>query len=160
MKKCSNCFEIKSLDSFPKRVAVANGKSAQCKQCVSKYKANLYKENIAIERQKRRNHYRKHQDKIKETNRAYYQRTSSISNVARRCRKRGITVERYYEMLNEQKYCCKTCKKYLVEGERSIDHCHKTNKVRGILCDNCNTAIGLLKDDPIIIKNVLGYLEI
>lgn len=40
-----------------------------------------------------------------------------------------------------------------------IDHNHKTNKFRGLLCSNCNVAIGLLKDDIKLINNVVKYLS-
>lgn len=40
-----------------------------------------------------------------------------------------------------------------------MDHCHKTNTVRGTLCNNCNRALGLLKDNPMILKSALEYLE-
>lgn len=39
------------------------------------------------------------------------------------------------------------------------DHDHKTGKLRGLLCSNCNTALGLLKDSPIRLKQALTYLE-
>lgn len=40
-----------------------------------------------------------------------------------------------------------------------VDHDHKTGVVRGLLCHNCNRALGLLKDDPEVIKNAVKYLE-
>lgn len=39
------------------------------------------------------------------------------------------------------------------------DHDHKTGKLRGLLCTNCNTAIGLLKDSPLRCRNAAEYLE-
>ena len=41
----------------------------------------------------------------------------------------------------------------------SIDHNHVNNKVRGLLCSNCNCAIGLLGDSPVIINRALEYLQ-
>ncbi|MFD3584443.1 endonuclease VII domain-containing protein [Streptomyces sp. NPDC058683] len=40
-----------------------------------------------------------------------------------------------------------------------VDHCHKTGRVRGVLCFNCNSAIGLLRDDPETINRAADYLE-
>lgn len=40
-----------------------------------------------------------------------------------------------------------------------VDHSHVTNKVRGLLCDHCNRAIGLLRDDPEILRRAAAYLE-
>lgn len=39
-----------------------------------------------------------------------------------------------------------------------VDHDHATGKYRGLLCDNCNTALGKLKDDPARIKSLLAYV--
>ena len=43
--------------------------------------------------------------------------------------------------------------------DRCIDHCHKTGKIRGLLCDTCNRALGLFKDDIQMLKNSVAYLE-
>lgn len=40
-----------------------------------------------------------------------------------------------------------------------VDHCHITGKVRGLLCHNCNRALGLLKDKISVLKNAIQYLE-
>lgn len=40
-----------------------------------------------------------------------------------------------------------------------IDHCHKTGKVRGHLCHNCNRALGLLQDDTALLRRAIAYLE-
>lgn len=39
-----------------------------------------------------------------------------------------------------------------------IDHCHKRGKVRGLLCDRCNTGLGLFLDDPANLRMALYYL--
>ena len=40
-----------------------------------------------------------------------------------------------------------------------VDHCHKTNKVRGYLCNNCNVTLGKVKEDPKILRKLAEYLE-
>ncbi|MEU8956887.1 endonuclease VII domain-containing protein [Streptomyces sp. NPDC048518] len=40
-----------------------------------------------------------------------------------------------------------------------VDHCHETGKVRGVLCFNCNSAIGKLGDDPDTVRRAAAYLE-
>lgn len=44
--------------------------------------------------------------------------------------------------------------------ELYIDHDHNTNKVRGLLCSNCNTALGKFKDDILILEEAIRYLKI
>jgi hypothetical protein len=43
--------------------------------------------------------------------------------------------------------------------ELAIDHCHTHGHARGLLCNNCNRAIGLLKDDPAILRKAADYLD-
>lgn len=52
---------------------------------------------------------------------------------------------------------CQTCGIHIT-GKKCIDHCHKTKEVRGILCHNCNTALGLIKDNKQTLQNMLQYL--
>ncbi|MEV7073553.1 endonuclease VII domain-containing protein [Streptomyces sp. NPDC093990] len=40
-----------------------------------------------------------------------------------------------------------------------VDHCHKTGRVRGVLCFNCNSGLGLLGDDPEALNRAADYLE-
>ena len=56
----------------------------------------------------------------------------------------GITLDDYNKMFNEQKGKCSICQKHKNELNKKlyVDHDHKTNKVRGLLCKNCNVALG------------------
>ena len=81
----------------------------------------------------------------------------------RRFKKHGITKELYDEMLSKYNGKCWSCQ----ESEGAvIDHDHRCcpklhscgNCIRGILCHECNTAIGLLKDDPEKLKKAVQYL--
>lgn len=74
----------------------------------------------------------------------------------RRYERYGITPEKYKEMFSNQNGKCAICNKEL--DNCHIDHCHKTNIVRGLLCIRCNMALGLLKDDINFLKNAIKYL--
>lgn len=73
----------------------------------------------------------------------------------------GISLEDYNKLFAEQNGCCKICKTHQNEFKKKlhVDHNHKTGEVRGLLCHNCNLAIGRLKEDPAIVKSVLEYLS-
>lgn len=74
--------------------------------------------------------------------------------------KYGITEEQYSELLNKQGHVCAICGCNKPESrEWAIDHCHITNKVRGILCHQCNTAIGLMQDNVEILSAAIDYLS-
>lgn len=71
----------------------------------------------------------------------------------------GITLEEYASILEIQNYVCDICKKECkTKKSLSVDHDHETGIVRGLLCNSCNRAIGMLKDDPIVLKNAYEYL--
>jgi len=73
----------------------------------------------------------------------------------------NITLEQYDQMLVQQKYCCLICNAHVdtQKKELSVDHCHTTGSIRGLLCKGCNTGIGNFKDDVNIMKKAIEYLE-
>lgn len=74
----------------------------------------------------------------------------------------GITLAQYQDLLNKQDNKCAICAKTpKQEGKNlAVDHCHKTNKVRGLLCLDCNTAIGRFKEDRKLFERALEYLNV
>lgn len=68
----------------------------------------------------------------------------------------NLTPEEVKEMKATQNQLCAICKQEPKHWH--IDHDHETGKVRGMLCGPCNMAIGLLKDNPKIIKEALKYV--
>ena len=72
-------------------------------------------------------------------------------------RRYGINVEKFDALLAEQKGKCLIC------GERPkklfVDHCHTTKKVRGLLCPNCNTVLGMVKENTRVLKQMIVFLE-
>jgi len=73
----------------------------------------------------------------------------------------NITLEDYNVMFTKQDGCCLGCKQHrsLFKRDLCVDHCHTTGKVRGLLCDSCNKALGLIKDDKNILLNLITYLN-
>lgn len=72
----------------------------------------------------------------------------------------GIAPDKYDELLVKQNGVCAICRKLCVTGQRlSVDHCHETGKVRGLLCHNCNHGIGKFKDKPELLLAAAKYLK-
>ena len=97
----------------------------------------------------------------KECIRAYSKKVYTPENRADKNlrHKFGITLEDYDSMLEQQDGKCAICKSEDSKGKRfSVDHNHKTGEVRGLLCNPCNVAIGLLKDSPEVIDSAKEYL--
>ena len=90
---------------------------------------------------------KREKEKIKVYNRAYKIRS-----------RYGISPEQYDAALEACNYTCQIC------GERcrkrlSVDHCHETGENRGLLCQNCNTAIGMFQNSEFKLENALEYIR-
>ena len=79
--------------------------------------------------------------------------------IEKRCRRRGISPEELFECYKKQENKCAICKKEICITESAIDHNHKTDKFRGLLCKTCNRALGMFKDSPKILKSAVDYLK-
>lgn len=77
-------------------------------------------------------------------------------------KKYGITLEQYTELFQKQQGVCDICSEpEMAKGKQNlaVDHDHKTGIVRGLLCHNCNTALGKFMDNKHILKNAIFYLD-
>ena len=138
-KTCNKCGENKPSSEFYRDSGISDGRATVCKTC----------RNTKTEewRHKNKDYYNL---KMREYNAKHYDRL--------RLQRYKITLEQYNQMLTEQNYCCKICnKKPETRRPLAIDHCHKTGKVRGLLCYNCNRIITVL-DDPNLLEKAQTYL--
>ena len=73
----------------------------------------------------------------------------------------GIDAVERDAMLEKQGGVCATCGTDTPGGKYgwNVDHCHSSNKIRGILCHQCNITLGLVKDNPATLRNLANYLE-
>jgi hypothetical protein len=72
----------------------------------------------------------------------------------------GITVDEKIKMMSQQNSCCAICNSHLKDTtEAHVDHCHNSKAIRGILCGDCNRAIGLFKDSTELLKQAANYLK-
>lgn len=94
-----------------------------------------------------------------------YEKKYNSSKNSKLLNEYGITFDEFNKMLEKQNYKCKICGKEEtkeLKGTKwklSVDHCHKTGKVRGLLCRDCNFAIGLFKDNIKTLENAIQYLS-
>ena len=68
----------------------------------------------------------------------------------------GLSLEQYDQMYQDQCGQCKICNK--VVQTLVVDHNHITNQVRGLLCANCNSGLGMFHDDYNVVKRAVEYL--
>ena len=71
-----------------------------------------------------------------------------------------MSLEMYETMLDLQGGVCALCGLPETQGKAlSVDHCHKTNKFRAILCHKCNKGLGQFMDNPIVLRKAADYIE-
>jgi hypothetical protein len=145
-KKCSSCkFEL-SLDNFITDKKAKYGKRCYCKSC-DKIKRETNKEShklaCATWRVKNKT---KHREDV---------RFNSYIKLGI-----NITREEYKKLYDYNMGYCDICGEPDSEHKiLNLDHCHKTGKVRGFLCDKCNKGLGLFRDNPIMLAKAAEYLK-
>lgn len=73
-----------------------------------------------------------------------------------RVRAYGLTIDDYAQLMRKQGGQCGICAKSRRLG---VDHCHKSGRVRGLLCNDCNFFLGLAEDDPHRLQAAIAYLK-
>lgn len=142
MKVCTNCNTLKEFSLFYKRSSSPDGISPHCKSCDNE-KRRKWRKNNPVKQQQ--------------------------SNRSRQLLKRyGMTLQEY-ETLFEKQGCkcgiCGTSENYSgntgprKEWSFSVDHCHETGVIRGLLCNDCNRALGLFKDDKNLLAKAIAWLD-
>lgn len=74
-------------------------------------------------------------------------------------RQYGLSLEDFERLNRAQKGRCAICGEKVTDRPLDVDHCHKTNRVRGLLCHRCNLGLYTFKDDPYILRIAVAYLE-
>ncbi len=142
---CPNCKTVRLARSDVVKKALKQRDEFWCLPCRNKTRVHKPRKYVGTKEERRKqtvkNWATNNRDKV----------------LDQRYKKRyGISYADYKTMLAKQKNKCLICN---VEDMLVVDHNHKTNEVRGLLCNGCNCAIGLLRDDPAILQSAITYLE-
>lgn len=134
-KQCTRCGQEKNLSMFSMR---ENGRyHSHCKSCITEANLQRYHQKNGKQQQKER----------------------SFKNLTKRY---GISPEIYEQERIKQEYKCILCGTHETKsthGRLHIDHCHETGKYRGLLCMNCNAALGSFKDNVEVMKKAIEYIN-
>lgn len=106
-------------------------------------------------------------DKVKQNKRDNYLRYSARYAEESILRQKKITVEEYKNLIEKQNNLCAICNKSETKISRkdktvsplSIDHCHKTGKIRGLLCNKCNRGLGYFEDNEVNLIKASDYVS-
>jgi hypothetical protein len=129
MKKCTKCGVEKPLSEFNVR-SDTKKLTGSCKLCISEYSKKQHLKNLI----------KRKDQKLK--------------------KQYGISFEEKLNMFNLQNKKCDICNtEFKNISAAHVDHCHKTGKIRGLLCTKCNPGIGYLQDSTDILKSAIKYLE-
>ena len=104
-----------------------------------------------------REYYLKNRERIRAQQKSYTERNKRASFQARLRKKYDLSPSDFDRMIQKQAGRCKICRDPMINPQ--VDHDHKTMKVRGLLCINCNTMIGLAGDDPSVLTTASRYLR-
>jgi hypothetical protein len=144
-KRCSRCKKIKDLSEFYGK----KKKNCHCKSCCSDLKKEYWKK-IKEERSPKDSLYYK-------THRAQCERKDRNNHYKSTY---GITLKEYEEMHDSQNGVCAICGKINSNNKLLfVDHCHTTGKVRGLLCDKCNSGLGFFRDNISLLLAAIEYLN-
>ena len=138
VKECSKCGEVKDINLFAKGGQYADGRRNYCKKCHSSY-VTLYVKNNPSKR--------------------------SMQSPKRKFKRHGLSEDKYLEMFNLYNGLCHACQD---RDANNIDHDHSCcpgsyscgQCVRGVLCSQCNTSLGLMNDDVEKIKKLIKYIDL
>jgi len=113
------------------------------------------KEKIRLQGQR---YYKKHINEIKEKHRIFVENGGNLKRY-------GLSLNDYTKINDSQNGVCAICnqpetiKRWGKLDKLSVDHDHKTEKIRGLLCNHCNRGLGCFKDDENILKKAIIYLK-
>jgi hypothetical protein len=145
------------------------------KEQITKYKKEWHLKNRPKRLLEFKRYNEENQDKIKQQKAIYkskYPNKNKESSSAYRRKyfdkfkrysitKYGITIKQYQDLLDKQLHKCYICKIETKKNGRRlcIDHDHINGKVRGLLCNLCNSILGYAKDNIEILQNAIKYLQ-
>ena len=145
LKECTKCKVLKSKNFFYANKRTKSGLTAACKACTRAYQVGYRRSDEGKARNRAR---------LKE-----YQQSGRGKAARRKYRLKaqyGLTPAQHLLMYVDQNGCCAICERAISYDRTHTDHDHKTGKVRGLLCRNCNIGMRFI-DDADFLKSALGY---
>ena len=111
--------------------------------------------------EQRKKYREKNKDKIKNRSKIYNAKSVDIRREYLLKKTFKISLSDYNSILENQNFSCKIClrKADTFKKNLSVDHCHKTEKIRGLLCDGCNRSLGVFKDSVENLERAIEYLN-
>lgn len=130
---CARCALVKPASEFGRDKGKKNGLRSWCRSCDNEYNKERWRNSASMRRSNRYTNAR----------RLY-----------------GLSKEEYDALEAHAGNACEVCGLPCNSGRQlAIDHDHATNRVRGLLCGNCNKGLGNFQDSPALLRKAIEYLE-
>jgi len=147
LKKCIKCQVLRPLEEFTPALRNKDGHRGACRICYRPYSKKYNKE-----------------WRIKNPGKERGYRDPAVDSARQLLRRYGLSEDDRQNLLLKQKYLCAACGE-VPSGTKPnssilhVDHDHKTGEIRGLLCQKCNSALGLLGDNKGKVLKLLAYIE-
>lgn len=151
-KECCRCGLVRPAAGFSKDKSRKDGLYPKCKECHALWRA-ANSGRINADKRKR---YAADPAKYL----SYCAKSRPSQESLRLQRQYGITLDDYNDLLSRQGGVCAICQMAALGRKKlSVDHCHATGRVRGLLCQKCNVSIGMVGDDAGLLRRAIEYLQ-
>lgn len=143
VRTCRKCGIEKPVEAFRLGRTI-------CKACA-----------VIYHREASRKWYNEYREQKAASQKEHREMNPRNQTVGARKRRYGISAEEYDALSIRQKGACAICGGPPVKNRKSlsVDHCHETGRIRGLLCGRCNTGLGMFKDLPALLEKALQYLR-
>ena len=157
-KQCSKCAKVLPHTDFYQRASGASLHSA-CKSCERAMAKDWYERN----RDKAKSSYQEWRAKNPDAVKQYRTENRRKAYQQEVRRKYGVDADWFDKQMHAQGGKCLCCGVAFAWGDKfttpHVDHCHDSNAVRGLLCNRCNSVLGLCKDSQELLANLAKYLK-
>lgn len=154
---------VKPLEDFHRRSLSPDGRQPRCRQCRNAYAGEYWRKNKEALYAQQRAWVKANAEYVSEYNKAYKRANAEKVRNQKLMNTYGITSENYDSMLSEQGGGCAICGSETSRSRASrhlhVDHCHETGRVRGLLCNSCNTGLGRFREDHEILARAAEYVR-
>ena len=159
---CGKCKVERPLTDFHRDKTHKDGRVTTCSECRSAYSREHHAKNRGEINKRMREYAKGHRGGYTERQKKWRLKNPKKHKSQVLKMEYGITLENYIKLLELQGGGCGICKK-LPDSEEpylAVDHNHATQKVRGILCRNCNLGVGYFKDNIELLTSAAIYLKV
>ena len=145
--------------AHPDSLKAANKRYREKHRAQANEKSRIWRLEHPMQRRKMHDKwYKTHRNSVIEKSMAWVKNNRDKAQINQRHHRYGLSQEVYDQILKNQLGRCAICQEGFKKTPH-VDHDHKTDKVRGLLCRRCNTGIGQLGDNLQVLRQATAYLE-